>query len=743
MLLSNIQGGGPTQFGADAALGRGGDEGRGATPLLIQYWTILKKWKWVVAGIVAGCLVLGLVATLLMTRQYTAISRLEIDREKRQVMTGEGLESSDASRDLEFYQTQYALLESPALVERVSRRLKLATKDRFFEVHGAKPDDAGLLGGTAAILSAEDRAERERQVQDILLKNISIRPLRGSSLIDVAYTSASPDISTQIANTWSQEFIQTSLDRRFSAASAARSYLENRLNGLRSRLENSERNLVNYAAEKEIVTIVTGGTAGNPEVERTLVSTDLDTLNQALAKATGDRIAAEANQRGASSSLSYDALGNTAISGLRQKRAEVAAEVARLSTQFEPGYPALDALSQQLRALDASIQREETRVRATRAGARSDEYRAALNRENGLRARVNELKAELVTQRRAGIQYNIFKRDVDTNRELYNGLLQRFKEIGVAGVGATNISIVDLARTPEIPSSPNLPLNIALALLAGLALSGVAVFALEQVDEGIKDPSEVPNVLHEPLLGGVPDVKDLVSIDDLQDPKSELSEAYISIWSNLAFSTDHGLPQTLAITSTRPAEGKSTTSVALALVIARTGRRVALIDGDMRSPSLDKLLDHANSRGLSNYLSGDDNWRSLIQESRFNNLSLLTTGPKPPSAAELLSSSRLAKLIETLSAEYDVVLIDAPPVLGLADAPLLARHVEGCVFVAEVEHAPIREIKASIARLRGVQANVIGVILTKLKGRSQGYGYGYGYGYGHQEVERVHEVEGA
>ena len=222
MLLSNIQGGGPTQFGADAALGRGGDEGRGATPLLIQYWTILKKWKWIIAGILAACVALGLVATLLMTRQYAAISRLEIDREKRQV-TGESLESSDASRDLEFYQTQYALLESPALVERVSRRLKLATKDRFFEVHGAKPDDAGLLGGTAAILSAEDRAERERQVQDILLKNISIRPLRGSSLIDVAYTSASPDISTQIANTWSQEFIQTSLDRRFSAASAARS----------------------------------------------------------------------------------------------------------------------------------------------------------------------------------------------------------------------------------------------------------------------------------------------------------------------------------------------------------------------------------------------------------------------------------------------------------------------------------------------------------------------------------------
>ncbi len=743
MLIANTPPSGTMAFAADSALGRRTDDGRTAMPLLVQYWAILKKWKWVVAGLVAGCLVLGLVVTLLMTRQYTAISRLEIDREKRQVTSAEGLETSDASRDLEFYQTQYALLESPALAERVSRRLKLVTNERFFEAHGARPEDAGLLGGSASILTADERADREKQVLNILLKHVSIRPLRGSALIDVAYTSASPDISTQIANAWSQEFIQTSLDRRFSSASAARAYLQDRLNGLRSRLEDSERNLVNYASEKGIVTIVSGGSEGNPEVERTLVSTDLDTLNQALAKATGDRIAAEANMRGASSALSYDALSNTAISGLRQKRAEVAAEVARLSTQFEPGYPALDALTQQLRALDASIQREESRVRATRTGARTEEYRAALNRENDLRAQVNQLKGDLETQRRAGIQYNIYKRDVDTNRELYNGLLQRYKEIGVAGVGETNISIVDMARTPDVPSSPNLPLNIALALLAGLALSVAAVFALEQVDEGIKDPSEVPNLLQEPLLGGVPEVKDFVAIEDLRDPKSELSEAYISIWSNLAFSTDHGLPKALAVTSTRPAEGKSTTSIALALAIARTGRRVLLIDGDMRSPSLDKLLNQSNMRGLSNYLSGDDDWRGLVQQLPFDNLSLLTTGPKPPSAAELLSSSRLSNLIQTISKEYDTVLVDAPPVLGLADAPLLARHVEGCVFVAEVESAPVREIKASIARLRGVQANVIGVVLTKLKERAQGYGYGYGYGYGHQAGEKAPEIEAA
>jgi capsular exopolysaccharide synthesis family protein len=735
MLIYSSPRGEFTQFGADPAL-TSVDTAGTAAPLLLQYWAVLRKWKWVVAGIIAGCVVLGLIATMLMAREYTAISRLEIDREKQQVTAGDSLESSDASRDLEFYQTQYALLESPTLADRVSHRLNLATNERFFEAHGAKPDDGGLISGPTTILSADQRAVRDKRVREILLRHVSIRPLRGSALIDVAYTSSSPDLSAQISNSWSQEFIQTSLDRKFSSANAARAYLESRLATLRAKLEESERTLVNYAANNGIVTIVTGGTAGDPEVERTLVSSDLDALNQVLAKATADRIAAQSRLREGASSLNFDALTNNAITSLRQKRGEVASEYARLSSDFAPGYPALDALGQQLRSLDASIKREEDRVRATRSAARSDEYQEALKRENDLRGRVEKLKGDLESQRRAGIQYNIYKRDVDTNRELYNGLLQRYKEIGVAGVGSTDIAIVDVARIPDIPSSPNLPLNLALALLAGLVLSGASVFALEQIDEGIKDPSDVSRALQEPLLGGVPAAPETVTIADLEDPKSSVSEAYISIWSNLAFSTDHGMPRTLAITSTRPAEGKSTSAIAIAVAVGRTGRRVALVDGDMRAPSLSKLLEVSNNAGLSNFLAGDEDWRALLQKTRFRNIDLLAAGPQPPSAAELLSSDRLGELIQRLLGEFDAIVIDAPPVLGLADAPLLARHVEGCAFVAEVESAPIREIRASIARLRAVQANVIGVILTKLKERSSGYGYGYGYSYGSEGEAR-------
>ncbi|GAA4046913.1 GumC family protein [Parerythrobacter jejuensis] len=717
-----------TQFEADPALLTADPQGAALGPALLHYWNILKRRRFVIAGVVVGAIMMGLVATLLMPKQYTAISRIEIDREKREISTGDGLESSDASRDLEFYQTQYSLLESRSLAMRVSKKLKLAANERFFDTHGAAPEDGNDFATANIALSAADRAEREKQVVELLLDHLSIRPLRGSALIDVAYRSTSPEISASIANAWVEEYIQSNLDRRYSSASSAREFLEERLQTLRVRLEESERNIVNYAANNDIITVV-GSSDGTVEGERTLLASNLEALNQALVGAIAERVRAESRAKEASSSLSAELLANTSIGTLRQRRAELSAEVERLKTQFEEGYPALEASQQQLRELDRSIAQEEARVRNIRSSARADEYREALRRENDLRQRVTDLKLELESQRRAGIQYNIYRRDVDTSRELYNGLLQRFKEIGAAGVGLNNISIVDRAEVPDEPSSPNLPINMALALLAGLILSGGLVFALEQIDEGLESPRDVANLLGQTLLGGVPRVADF-TLADLQDPKSELSEAYTTIWSNLAFSSPRGLPRSLVFTSTKPNEGKTISSTALALIIARAGKRVLLVDGDLRSPSVHLFVGTSNERGYANYLAGDDDWRGLVQDSSFKNLSVISTGPKPPNPAELLSSDRTKQLIDSLSSEYDLVIIDAPPVLGLADAPLLAREVEGCVFVSEVAGAPAREINASINRLHAVQVNVLGVVLTKIDEQAHGYGYGYGYGYG-------------
>lgn len=706
------------------------DNGRDRTtmaPVLLKYWQVVLRWKFAIIGILATSLALGLVATLLMTPQYTATSRIEISRDQKKITNVEGLDASDAGRDLEFYQTQYSLLRARSLAERVVRKLKLANDESFFEAHGESADDGmQLFEGASQPLSASRRQARESKAIKMLLDHVAISPIRGSALIDINYGSGDPALSAKIANAWTQQFIAASNDRRYASTADARQFLEGRLADLQTRLETSEREVVNYSSSKGIVTL--GETADRNGVRRpdaTLVQRDLQTLNDELAKATASRIFAESRVRNAGSN-SQEALASLTISNLRQKRAELAAEYQQLLVTFEPEYPAARAIADQLRSLDSSIQREEGRV----TGTRTAEYNEAATREAAMREKIEALKARLNVEQRDNIQYNIYQREADTNRQLYEALLQRYKEIGVAGVSVSNISVVDRAEVPNKPSAPSLPLNLLIALFAGIVLATLATLALDQVDEGVREPGQVSQQLNIPLLGTVPGIEAGSVLESLRDPKSIASEAYLSIRSSLSFSTDHGLPKSFLFTSTRPAEGKSTSSLAVATVLGRTNKRVLLIDADMRSPSIHGFLDLKNDVGLTNYLTGNDDFHSLIKETGIKGLHIMAAGLTPPSAAELLSSGRMATLVQLSLQHYDHVIIDAPPVLALADAPLLAQTVEGCVYVIEAEGVAIRVIQASIDRLRAVQAHIFGSILSKVKQRQTGYGYGYGYGSG-------------
>jgi len=700
----------------------GGAE-QASPPLLLQYWQTAQRWKWIIVGIIAGALAIGLIATLLATPKYTAESRIEINREAQNVTKVEGLESPESRLDDEFYQTQYSLLEARSLAERVARKLRLATNEAFFAAHGVDMDGGPMDFGQQQAQTPAKRAEREELAVDLLLKNIRIVPIPRSRLVDVRYVSASPDTSADISNAWVRQFIEQTLDRRFSSTSDARRFLEGRLADLGQRLEVSERAVVNYSSSRGIISLGRTTTPdGRTEVDRTLVSSDLEALNAALVQATADRIAAQS--RAKTGSDAPDSTNTVALAGLRQHRAEVAAEYAKILVQFEPGYPVARALAEQVRTLDAGIAREEGRISNSRGG----NYAAAAAREEQLREQVNRLKDSLNRQKHDTIQYNIYQREADTNRQLYDSLLQRYKEIGVAGVSLSNITIIDMAQVPTAPSSPNLMLNLALAFVVGLGLSFLAVLGLEQIDEGLRNPAAVAQ-LNVPPLGSVPDFGD-TDIDGLiGDTKSELSEAYFSIQSNLAFSTDHGFPRSLMMTSSRPAEGKTTSSIALAVALGRTGKRVLLIDADMRSPSIHKFFGMANGSGLSNFLVGNDNWSELVHETRFRGLHVISAGPTPPSAAELLSGDRMHFLIEQAGAQFDNVIVDSPPILGLADAPLISRAVEGCAFVAEAEGVAVRGLKSALARLRQAHAHIYGVIVTKISRKRAAYGYGYGYGY--------------
>lgn len=722
---------------------RAGDAVPGAPeqlPVLTQYLRVLYRWKWVILGTAAAALMIGMITTLLITPQYTAITTVEISRDPDRITKIDGVERETGAADLEFYQTQYGLLKARSLAEAVARDLKLADSPRFLELYGLT-ETGGLLG-SGETRSRPSREERDRlvsEVADVLLDNVAVTPVRASRLVNIGFTSPDKEYAALIANAWARNFIRASLQRRLDATSYARKFLEERLEQLRQRLEQSERALVAYAGEQKIVnvpqTVSSGpGQAGGVVVERSLIAEDLVNLNQELAAATADRVRAES--RASRAGVAPEALANNAVNAIRERRAATAAEYAKLMSQFRPDYPPAQALASELEQLDRAIAREEGRVGSSLQGV----YQAALARERQLRDRVSELKSNLLDLRRRSIQYNIYQRDVDTNRELYNGLLQRYKEIGIAGgIGNNNIAIVDPALMPEKPSKPDLGLNLLLSLVIGLGMGIALAIALEQIDEGISDPNDVARLLGLPLLGAIPKADAENPMEALRDRKSPMVEAYLSVQTNLEFATAHGAPRSIAVTSTRPAEGKSTTSFALASSLARVKRRVVIIDGDMRSPSLHQLMGVANDRGVSNFLAGNDDVHSLLRMEPAGQLAFMTAGPQPPNAAELLTGSRLDALIAALLTDFDHVVIDSPPVMGLADAPLIASKVEGTVFALESHKVRASVVRVAINRLVSANAHLLGIVLTKFEAKRAhlGYGYEYGYGYGRKEDDAV------
>ena len=712
-----------------------GDDGQ--IPLFRQYLRIATRWRMVFAGCVATGLILALIVTLLMTPKYTATTTIEIARDSNKIVNIQDVQQEAGVADQEFYQTQYGLLRARSLSARVAQQLGFADDPGFFKMFRVRLPAAISQPGANGHYSPVGHGERERQASETLLKHLSVSPTRLSRLTDVNFTAPDAQLAARVVNSWSTSFIQMTLERRFQATAYARTFLESRLDQLRRKLEESERQLVTYASQQQIINLpAQSGQGENHTVERSLVADDLAALNSQLSQATADRVQAEArfDQSRNSGGNQTEALTNVAINQLREKRAELAAEYQRLMVQFEPGYPAAKAIASQIAQLDQSIAREEGRVSSSIA----TDYRASRQRERGLSSRVDVLKGNLLDLRRRSIQYAIFQREVDTNRQLYDGLLQRYKEIGVAGgVGVNNVSVVDSADVPEKPSSPRLLLNLALGILAGIAIGVLVVIVLEQSDESIADPAEVERLLGVPLIGSVPMTIGQTPIDALQDRKSELVDAYLAVQTNLEFSTEHGVPRSISITSTRPGEGKSTTAFALALMLARSRKTVVLIDGDMRSPSVHSMVGITHANGLSNYLAGNDDLDELLVQTDYG-LTVMTAGPIPPNAAELLTGDRLPKLIALLLQSYDHVVIDTPPVMGLADAPLIGSRVEAVVFAVEAHGIRASLARTALGRLASASARVIGGVLVKFEAQRAhfGYGYDYGYGYGHEHKSR-------
>jgi capsular exopolysaccharide synthesis family protein len=711
----------------------GGPPAAQRTPPLRRLIRAASRWRWILLGGVGAGALAGLLVTSVMTRQYSSTARLEISRDTARVTNIDSVERDVSIGDQEFYQTQYGLLQTKELSERVARDLGAVDNRDFFKLFGRND----LFDGNAADLnSSARRGKRVELAGRILLDHVGIAPVRGSRLVDITAETPDPFWSQRIAQAWSKDFIDGNLERRFAASDYARQFLETRLEQLRQKLEESERQAVGYAANQGIINLPAmssgkDGAGSSVGGDRSLLTDDITTLNGALATATAERIEAQARLAAARQpGASAEALGDQAIGNLRQKRAEAASEYAKLLSQFEPKYPPAKALESQVQVLDAAIASEEGRVR----GSLQQAYSSAMGRERALQARVEALKGNLTDLRQRSIQYNIFQRDADTNRELYSALLQRYKEIGIAGgIENNNIAVVDAAKLPDRPSRPSLMINLLLFILAG-GVAGVALAAaLEQIDEGIGDPGEAQEKLGLPLLGTLPKVKSGGPLDALENPRSPLVEAYLAVQANLELSTARGTPRSLAVTSTRPREGKSTTATALAQSLARAHRKVVLVDADLRSPSVHSAFGVVNDAGVSNFLAGSDDLDSSIHATSHEGLSVMSAGPPPPNAADLLTGERLRVLIERLQERFDHVIVDSPPVIGLADAPLVASAVEAVIFVVEARSTQAGVVRNALDRLATAHANVLGTVLTKFEAKRAhlGYGYGYGYEYGY------------
>ena len=692
--------------------------------LIRHYWRVFWTRRWVILLVMAAAVLAGLTLALLSQRQYAATVTVEIARQSARIIEGVDDVQPRVGADQEFYQTQYALLRSRSLAEMEVRDLRLAANADFLTDYS---------GDSGDVITRMSQQQREQAAVRKVMANVEVIPVRLSSVVSVRYVSPHPEMAAQIANSLAENYIESNLARRFEASAFARQFLENRLGQMRQRLEESERQAVGYAAQQQIINIAPiSRDPQAPAQEQSLVAADLAQLNQALAEATAARIQAEARFRqGRQGSAAAVTIQNSAVNALRQQRAALSAETERLLNTFGPEYPSVVANRAQIRELDQQIRNEVGRISQGVGQDLQSQYRLAQAAERQLAGQVEQLKGSLIEQRRRAIQYNIYQREVDTNRGLYDALLQRYKEIGVAGgVGSNNISIVDRASVPGAPFRPNIPLTLMISLVLGAVLGAIAALILEQLQESTILPAEFQAKLGVPLLGSVPKIgKDEQAWTVLGDAKAPLSEAYFSVLTGLQFSTSHGMPKTLLITSAQPGEGKSTSSLALARALARVGERVLLIDADLRNPSLHKVLGLPNEQGLSSLLIGDASLAPLVQATPTANLSLLPVGQIPPNPAELLSGPGFERVLRDALAAFDHVVLDGPPILGLADAPLLASMVEGTVFVMEAGRTRATQARHALDRLFAIRAPVVGAILTKFDTQRSGYGYGYGYDY--------------
>jgi capsular exopolysaccharide synthesis family protein len=720
-----------------------------------RYLEVVLRRKKIIIAFFAIVLVSTLISTLMTVPEYKATAKLEISLENPKVVNFDQVVELETKSE-EFYETQYLLLKSKSLAKLVVEKLNLAERQEL-EAKKQKPNIIskamssvkGLirstLGGIKKMIvrpvdtgtSASEAAIAEVSKQDGLINGflgeLTIDPVGNSRLVEVNYVSNDRKFAADAVNTLADTFIEWILNRKLDATKQGRDFLRKQILEAQANLEHSEEKLNGFAKSNDIVSL---------DEKMNITYHTFSELNDALAKSETSRLEKESLYKhvldGNIESLPL-IMNDPYIQSLKGEHARANSEYSQLSATFKSGYPKVKELGARVAELQRKINEAETSI----ASSIKSDYEAALKKEETLRESYQKQKTLASALNDKSIQYNILKREVESNETIYNTLLQRLKETEVSSaIKASSIQVVDYAQIPVIPFKPNVTLNLLFACIVGLGGGVFMAFFLEFFDNTVKTSEEVRDKLRLPVLGGVFESNPADSLGSpveksfLLDPRSHIAESFRTIRTSLLLSTPGKPPRTILITSCFPAEGKTTVSINLASSFAQAGSKVLLLEADLRRPRIGTVLGN-NGNGLSSYLTGNSNLNEVISQGEIPNLYVLPVGLIPINPAELLGSNRMRELIRTLTEEYDYIIVDGPPALGFVDSHILSSLVDGVAVVVRAGKTPKNSIRELIDRLWSLKANFLGVIVNGVELNQNSYYYkSYNYYYGEDDEKK-------
>lgn len=679
-----------------------------------------------IGAIIMGVMAVGIVVTLLITPRFKADAQVLIEDQADQIIEGGELQKVGAGWDTDrFLQTQLGIIQSRSLARLVVQSGAFDSKPEFFEALGVSMPEANGTGSS----------QRQDAAVNALLSNLEVDLPADSRIATITMASRDPVLAARIANLYAERFVEYNLNRKYQSSAYARRFLGDQLSEARAKLTQSERDLNQYARAAGLIRVTSQGAGGAQEAALSVTNDTLVQLNDAAAKAVAERITAEDrwNTLAGQPALSVPEVNsNSAIQQLVGEKTRIEGELAEEQSRHLDGYATVKSKRAQISELDRRIRSLADTLKRTAYL----NYIASVEREKSLTGQVKSLRNAALAEQDRGVQYSVLKREADTNRALYETLLSRYNQISAtAGAANNNITIVDRAEVPAIPASPKLFINLAIAFVLGLVLAAIAVFVREIFDDAIRTPDDVERKLNMPLLGLIPRMKDGEDIDAaIADRRSGASEAYRSLVTNLRYSTATGLPQVLCITSSREGEGKSTTARTIARDVASLGKRVLLVDMDLRRPTLHRQMEAKETSGVTDLLTGNKRLDEVIVASSHENLDYISALPTPPDPALILSGEGVPAFIAEARDRYDVVIIDSAPLLGLSDAVILARHADGVLFVIDGSGFHRGAVKSALRRLGLINAHILGVVLNRFQPRAGDdeysyYAYNY-YSYG-------------